>query len=197
MRGPGKVIDNDSAFEQKRWALRGHLSTLSSDYRHAFGLGVVEVEAYDSVLSILLDCWRSPVLTPTLVSGRKGCIVLSSEKWSHYALMNKGRPLKKIERVRDQERSLGEPHIWEFNTGCSYIHTRFARSLFVRKDASRVRVSGGWPHNANVRKRRPWSIASTALAKSTKRTPQNRLLLKLDSHWFTILIQFVWHEWFL
>ena len=66
--------------------------------------------------------------------------------------------------------------------------------LSVRNDASRVCVSGDSLFTADFRKRRSWSITSKALAKSTKRAPQNLLSFILESHWSTRLVKAVLQE---
>ena len=64
--------------------------------------------------------------------------------------------------------------------------------LAVRNDASRVSVPRDNPYTA--RSRRSWSNISKALAKSTKRAPQNLLSFILESHWSTRLVKAVKHE---
>ena len=62
--------------------------------------------------------------------------------------------------------------------------------LSVRNDASRVSVPGDNPYTASFR-RISWYITSKALAKSTKRAPQNLLSFILESHWTTRLVKAV------
>ena len=72
--------------------------------------------------------------------------------------------------------------------------TRTVCFLSVRNDANRVSVPGVNPYTASFQRRRSWSITSKALAKSTKRAPQNLLSFILESHWSTRLVKAVCHE---